>query len=53
MKGNVVLLCGGLHSIPRLQLLTGCYAKQVSLPQVIFRPKIGLSKEEHTIARNC
>ncbi|HZK79695.1 MAG TPA: sulfatase [Humisphaera sp.] len=35
----------------RAQLLTGCYAKRVSLPQVLFpAEKIGLSAEEHTIA---
>ena len=35
----------------RAQLLTGCYAKRVSLPEVIFpAAKIGLSAEEHTIA---
>jgi arylsulfatase A-like enzyme len=35
----------------RAQLLTGCYAKRVSLPQVIFpAAKIGLSEKEHTIA---
>jgi arylsulfatase A-like enzyme len=32
-------------------MLTGCYAKRVSLPQVIFpAAKIGLSGEEYTIA---
>jgi arylsulfatase A len=35
----------------RASLLTGCYAKRVSLPAVIFpAAKIGLSKSEHTIA---
>ena len=35
----------------RAQMLTGCYAKRVSLPQVIFpAAKVGLSGEEHTIA---
>jgi arylsulfatase A len=35
----------------RAALLTGCYAKRVSLPQVIFpASKIGLSADEHTIA---
>src|SRR5581483_8206916 len=35
----------------RAQILTGCYAKRVSLPDVIFpRSKIGLSTNEHTIA---
>ena len=35
----------------RASLLTGCYAKRVSLPQVIFpASKIGLSADEHTIA---
>lgn len=35
----------------RAQVLTGCYAKRVSLPQVIFpAAKIGLSAKEHTIA---
>ena len=35
----------------RAQLLTGCYAKRVSLPQVIFpAAKIGLSADEYTIA---
>jgi arylsulfatase A-like enzyme len=35
----------------RAQLLTGCYAKRVSLPAVISPvAKVGLSAEEHTIA---
>ncbi len=35
----------------RAQILTGCYAKRVSLPDVLFpRSKIGLSTNEHTIA---
>lgn len=35
----------------RAQMLTGCYAKRVSLPQVIFpAARIGLSAKEHTIA---
>jgi len=35
----------------RAQLLTGCYAKRVSLPAVIFpAAPIGLSAEEHTVA---
>lgn len=35
----------------RAQLLTGCYAKRVSLPNVLFPSgKTGLSSEEHTIA---
>lgn len=35
----------------RAQMLTGCYAKRVSLPDVIFpAAHIGLSAEEHTIA---
>ncbi len=35
----------------RAQVLTGCYAKRVSLPAVIFpAAPIGLSAEEHTIA---
>src|SRR6185312_820975 len=35
----------------RAQLLTGCYAKRVSLPDVIFpAARIGLSAKEHTIA---
>jgi arylsulfatase A-like enzyme len=35
----------------RAQILTGCYAKRVSLPDVIFpRSHIGLSTNEHTIA---
>lgn len=35
----------------RAQMLTGCYAKRVSLPAVIFpAAKIGLSAKEHTIA---
>ena len=35
----------------RAQLLTGCYAKRVSLPAVIFpAAPIGLSEKEHTIA---
>lgn len=36
----------------RAQVLTGCYAKRVSLPDVIFpAAKIGLSAQEHTIAQ--
>ena len=35
----------------RAQILTGCYAKRVSLPAVIFpKSPTGLSAEEHTIA---
>jgi arylsulfatase A-like enzyme len=35
----------------RAQILTGCYAKRVSLPQVLSpRSAIGLSTNEHTIA---
>src|ERR1700731_373744 len=35
----------------RAQVLTGCYAKRVSLPAVIFpAAAIGLSASEHTIA---
>jgi arylsulfatase A len=35
----------------RAQILTGCYAKRVSLPNVIFpRSPIGLSTNEHTVA---
>lgn len=35
----------------RAQVLTGCYAKRVSLPAVIFpAAPIGLSADEHTIA---
>jgi arylsulfatase A-like enzyme len=35
----------------RAQVLTGCYAKRVSLPNVLFpAAQIGLSAEEHTIA---
>jgi arylsulfatase A len=35
----------------RAQMMTGCYAKRVSLPQVIFPScRIGLSDKEHTIA---
>jgi arylsulfatase A len=35
----------------RAQILTGCYAKRVSLPEVIFpRSPIGLNTNEHTIA---
>lgn len=35
----------------RAQMLTGCYAKRVSLPEVIFPAcPIGLSPKEHTIA---
>ena len=35
----------------RAQFLTGCYAKRVSLPQVIFPAcPIGLSGKEHTVA---
>ena len=36
----------------RAQIMTGCYAKRVSLPEVIFpRSPIGLSTNEHTIAK--
>lgn len=35
----------------RAQILSGCYAKRVSLPDVIFpRSRIGLSTNEHSIA---
>ena len=35
----------------RAQVLTGCYAKRVSLPAVIFpAARVGLSAKEHTIA---
>jgi len=35
----------------RAQILTGCYAKRVSLPDVIFpRSRIGLNTNEHTIS---
>ena len=35
----------------RAQILTGCYAKRVSLPAVIFPGcRIGLSPKEHTVA---
>ena len=35
----------------RAQMLTGCYAKRVSLPAVIFpAAKVGFSAKEHTIA---
>jgi arylsulfatase A len=35
----------------RAQLLTGCYAKRVSLPTVIFpAAPVGLNRQEHTIA---
>jgi arylsulfatase A len=35
----------------RAQILTGCYAKRVSLPEVIFpRSRIGLNTNEHTIS---
>jgi arylsulfatase A len=35
----------------RAQILTGCYAKRVSLPAVIFpAAPIGLSAQEHTVA---
>ena len=35
----------------RAQILTGCYSKRVSLPDVIFpRSPIGLNTNEHTIA---
>jgi arylsulfatase A len=35
----------------RAQILTGCYAKRVSLPDVLFpRNHIGLNTNEHTIA---
>lgn len=40
-----------LCSASRVQLLTGCYAKRVSIPAVIFPVKgIGLHPEEQTIA---
>jgi arylsulfatase A-like enzyme len=36
----------------RAQIMTGCYAKRVSLPEVIFpRSHIGLNTNEHTIAK--
>src|SRR5580692_8842082 len=35
----------------RAQILTGCYAKRVSLPEVIFPAcPIGLNPKEHTVA---
>ena len=35
----------------RAQMMTGCYAKRVSLPDVIFPAcPIGLSAKEHTVA---
>jgi arylsulfatase A-like enzyme len=35
----------------RAQVLTGCYAKRVSLPDVLFpAARVGLNREEHTIA---
>ena len=45
------LLCrAGLHAVAA-QLMTGCYAKRVSLPEVIVpAAKVGLSAEEHTVA---
>ena len=43
--------CAPVCTPSRAQMLTGCYAKRVSLPLVI-QPlsKIGLNKDEHTIA---
>ncbi len=36
----------------RAQLMTGCYAKRVSLPEVLFpASRIGISSSEHTIAQ--
>ena len=36
----------------RAQVLTGCYAKRVSLPDVIFPAcPIGISAKEHTVAQ--
>lgn len=43
--------CAPVCTPSRAQILTGCYAKRVSLPRVIFPDaKIGLSAKEHTIA---
>lgn len=43
--------CAPVCTPSRAQLLTGCYAKRVSLPRVIGPVSpIGLSKDEHTIA---
>lgn len=40
-----------LCSPSRAQLLTGCYAKRVSLPRVLFpADQIGLGPKEHTVA---
>lgn len=43
--------CASLCTASRSQLMTGCYAKRVSMPDVLFPVKAtGLSHEEKTIA---